>query len=613
MPGDYLTSASVHFTGLGNGTDFDAIVDAMVQAQSVHKQRLITWRTDWENKQIAFQELNTMLLELKTHMQGMDTMDEFFVKNVSTSNATVATATASSTAASATHTVVVSQIARTDIQTNLATGFASKTDSVAAADGVLELTYGTASPQTMSIDVAAGTTLEALANQINKDPDNPGMRASIVYNGSTYHLQVRGMDMGADNTVTIGAGTTLAGFDAASWTNTQTAQNAQFTVDGLAIDSTSNTVADVVEGMTFTVKDPGTSVITIANDDAAILENVRGFVNKINEVRTALINLTKFNEQTQQGSLLTGNYGVQIISSQLKEITAGKGLGFDYNDDVISTLGQIGISTALINLTKFNEQTQQGSLLTGNYGVQIISSQLKEITAGKGLGFDYNDDVISTLGQIGISTDAEQGSPTRGLLVLDEVKFKQALTDHPDEVASLFSASYEGSTDSPDFLYAGHIKGMTKAGSYAVEYTTDGSGAIVSATIGGYAATISGTTLTGPANSPVAGLSISAVNTTASSTFSGEIHLKLGKAGEITEKLTDLTSSVSGPLHILQKNYQTIIDNINKKISYEEDRISRTESTLRMRFARLEATLSYYDSMKTSLENQTKQLSSSTS
>jgi len=554
MPGDYLTSASVHFTGLGNGTDFDAIVDAMVQAQSVHKQRLITWRTDWENKQIAFQELNTMLLELKTHMQGMDTMDEFFVKNVSTSNATVATATASSTAASATHTVVVSQIARTDIQTNLATGFASKTDSVAAADGVLELTYGTASPQIMSIDVAAGTTLEALANQINKDPDNPGVRASIVYNGSTYHLQVRGMDMGADNTVTIGAGTTLAGFDAASWTNTQTAQNAQFTVDGLAIDSTSNTVADVVEGMTFTVKDPGTSVITIANDDAAILENVRGFVDKINVVRTALI-----------------------------------------------------------NLTKFNEQTQQGSLLTGNYGVQIISSQLKEITAGKGLGFDYNDDVISTLGQIGISTDAEQGSPTRGLLVLDEVKFKQALTDHPDEVASLFSASYEGSTDSPDFLYAGHIKGMTKAGSYAVEYTTDGSGAIVSATIGGYAATISGTTLTGPANSPVAGLSISAVNTTASSTFSGEIHLKLGKAGEITEKLTDLTSSVSGPLHILQKNYQTIIDNINKKISYEEDRISRTESTLRMRFARLEATLSYYDSMKTSLENQTKQLSSSTS
>ena len=554
MPGDYLTSGAVHFTGLGNGTDFDSIVDAMVKAQSVHKQRLITWRTDWENKQIAFQELNTMLLELKNHMQGMDTMDEFFIKNVTASNATVATAAATSTAASATHTVVVSQIAKTDIQTNLATGFATKTDSVAGADGVLELTYGTASPQTMSVDVAAGTSLEALVNQINKAPDNPGVRASIVYNGSTYHLQVRGLDMGADNTVDIGAGTTLAGFGAASWTNTQTAQNALFTVDGLAIESTSNTVADVVEGMTFTIKDPGTSVITIANDDAAILENVRGFVNKINEVRTALI-----------------------------------------------------------NLTKFNEQTQQGSLLTGNYGVQIISSQLKEITAGKGLGFDYDDDVISTLGQIGITTDAEQGSPTRGLLVLDEAKFKKALTDHPDEVASLFSVSYEGSTDSPDFLYAGHIKGMTKAGSYAVEYTTDGSGAIVSATIGGYPATISGTTLTGPANSPVAGLAISAVNTTASSTFSGEIHLKLGKAGEITEKLTDLTSSVSGPLHILQKNYQNIIDNINKKISYEEDRISRTETTLRLRFARLEATLAYYDNMKTSLENQTKQLSSSTS
>jgi flagellar hook-associated protein 2 len=554
MAGDYLTSGAVRITGLGSDTDFDAIIDAMVKAQSVHKQRLITWRTDWEDKQVAFQELNTMLLDLKTHMQTMDTMDEFFVKTGDISNPYVASATADSSAAPGTHTVVVTQIAQANVLTDLATGFAARTDSVAAADGVLELTYGTADPQTMTINVAAGTTLEALVNQINKDPDNPGVRASIVYDGSSYHLQVRGLDMGADKTVTIGAGTTLTGFEAADWTSTQAAQNAKFTVDGLAIESASNTVADVVEGLTFTVKDAGTTVITVANDEAAILSNVQSFVDKINEVRTALL-----------------------------------------------------------NLTKFNDQTVQGSLLTGNYGLQIISSQLKEITAGKGLGFDYDADAISTLSQIGITTDAEEGSPTRGLLQIDQEDFLKALKEHPEELAALFSTSYEGETDSPDFSFGGYIKGMTEAGSYDVEYTTDGSGAIVSATIGGYAAAVSGTTLTGPSNSPVAGLVLNVANLTPSSTMTGTVHLKLGKAGEIGEKLTDLTSSVSGPLHILQKNYQNIINNINKKISLEEDRISRTETSLRLRFARLESTLSYYENMKTSLENQTKQLSSSTS
>lgn len=552
MAGDYLSSGAVHFTGLGNGTDFNAIIEAMVQAESIHKARLELWRKDWEDKNVAFQELNTTMLGLKTHMQTMDTMDEFFVKQVSSSNSTAVTATADSDASTGTHSVVVTQIAKTEIETNLTTGFSAKTDSVTAGAAVLEFDYGTAAPQTFTLNVGAGTTLEGLVNQINKDASNPGIRASVVYNGSNYYLQVRGMDLGSDNTIAITGNTTLGGFLTADWTNSQTAQNAQFTVDGLAVDTATNTVADVVEGVTFTVKDPGNATITVSNDNDAITENVKSFVDKVNEVRMNII-----------------------------------------------------------TLTKFDDRTQQGSLLTGNYGLQIISSQLKEVTAQKGVGFDYDDDVISTLSQLGIKTDAEEGSATRGLLIFDEAEFKEKLEADPDAVASLFGEYYKGETNSPDFLYGSHITGMTEAGTYEVEYTTDAGGNITSATIGGYTASVSGTSITGPADTPVAGLSLTAVNLTPSSTINGEVRLKLGKAGEMVEKLEELTSSVDGPLHILQDNYQDIIDNINKKISYEEDRIARTETTLRLRFARLEATLARYEQMKTSLENQVKGLKTS--
>ena len=59
------------------------------------------------------------------------------------------------------------------------------------------------------------------------------------------------------------------------------------------------------------------------------------------------------------------------------------------------------------------------------------------------------------------------------------------------------------------------------------------------------------------------------------------------------------------------RSYYDIIDNIQKKIESEERRLTSKERELRNRFARLEATLSNYNSIQTSLQNQIAQLASS--
>jgi flagellar hook-associated protein 2 len=76
----------------------------------------------------------------------------------------------------------------------------------------------------------------------------------------------------------------------------------------------------------------------------------------------------------------------------------------------------------------------------------------------------------------------------------------------------------------------------------------------------------------------------------------------------LADTLKDLTSSSSGPLHILEDNYQDIMDNIDDKIEWEEKRIDRMERDLRNRFANLEATLGYYNQMQMALNNQIGQL-----
>jgi flagellar hook-associated protein 2 len=233
---------------------------------------------------------------------------------------------------------------------------------------------------------------------------------------------------------------------------------------------------------------------------------------------------------------------------------------------------------------------------------------MKSITSSKGKGFDYDADTYSVLSQIGITTDAEQGSPTLGLLQLDEAELDDALSDNPEAVAELFAADFIGETASSDFRYYSHIDGVTEAGEYEVEYTITG-GSITSATINGNSATIDNSLdqITGASGEDESGLVIQVENM-ADGAYNGTVRLKQGKAPEMVDLLGDLTSSSSGPLHILEDNYQDIMDNIDDKIAWEEQRIERLERDMRNRFARLEAQLGYYNQLQTSLTSQIQKL-----
>jgi flagellar hook-associated protein 2 len=553
MADEYLTSGQITFTGLGSGTDFDKLIEQLVEIERTHINRLEYWKSSWDAKVEAFQILNTQMLSLKTTVEGMDTLDEFLIKNASSTDSSVVTATADSDADAASHTIEVDQLATNDIWVGQ-TSYSSETAAVTTTgDKVFQYDYdGT---NDVAVDVPDNTTLEGLVNIINTDPDNPGIRASIlkVADGD-FRLQIRGLDLGSDYQFSVDdAETTLSGADSSDFVETQNASNSQFKVNGFPtgandwISRSSNTVSDVIEGLTLNLKGAGTATVNVNVDNTAIKESVRTFVSQTNEVRATI-----------------------------KE------------------------------LTEFDEATEQGSILTGNYGVQLISSKLKNITATKGKGFDYNDDTYSVLSQLGITTDAEQGSETLGQLLLDETKLDEALSADPDAVAELFAADFIGDTNSSDFRYYSHIDGVTEAGVYDVEYTVAG-GSITSATINGHAAGIDGDQITGASGYEEAGLTILVQNLTDGS-YTGEVRLKQGKAGELADSLADLTSSSSGPLHILEENYQDIMDNIDEKIDYEEKRIERMERDLRNRFANLEATLGYYNQLQMSLNSQIGQL-----
>jgi len=558
-----FTSGSINVSGLGNGTDFNSLIDGLITAESSTLTTMQSWKATWAAKVTGFQYLNTKLLSLKTSLQSMDTVNEFLSKTVSTSDSNSLTATADADAITTSHSVVVGQLAKNDILTT-STGVSSLTSVVTTSNTNLSFSYA---GQTYYIsNINAGSTLTSLVSYINNNATTSSkVRATTIYDGTSYHLQLYGLDQGAGNQVVISNTGSLV-FGSSSFENTQNAQSALIKVDGYPsgsgqwISRDSNTISDVIPGITLTAKTANSNAsieIGVTTDTASIKANIKAFVSNMNMVTSMIQALTKVSNSsgTATGSLLTGNYGVQIIQSKLQDVLSDMGLGF----------------------TAYDPTTKSG-------------------------------DYFSALSQLGISTDADDSSSTYGKLIIDDEVLDAALEKDPDGVAQLFSANYAGETDSKDFSYTGRITGTTKPGSYDVKIITSATG-ISSATIDGVPAGIDGWKVTSRSGDS-SGLVVTLDNHNANSTYTGTVDLKQGKSGELVDTLEELTSSTSGPLSILEDNYGDIMTSIDDKITREQQRLATMKTRLQAQYARLDSLLNTLTNTQTQLTSTIAKLSS---
>lgn len=549
-------SGQITFSGLGNGTDFEQLITKLVQVEQGRITTLQTWRQSWTKKQAAFHELNTAMLSLKTTLSGMDTIGEFMAKATDSTDSSVLTVTTGAGAENGTHSITVGRLA-TAKSMSTKTGYATATEDInpSANDESFNYVY---KGVVYSNAIGANCSLTDLCSIINNTPSNPGVKASVVYDGSKYFMQLRGMDTGDGATLVVDASTTLSGFSGADFNTTCSNASARLKLDGWPTASNAwitretNSFSDLLAGVTLNLKSTGTVTTSTTTDTDTIKKNVQDFVKQMNAVR-----------------------------SLIQEIT------------------------------KVDTSTKTGSILTGNYGIQLIDSNLKTAVAGIGVGFDYDDDTFATLSQLGITTDAKEGSTTEGLLVIDDTVLDACLASNADAVGLLFAAQYVGGTDSPDFSVSSYIKGTTKCGTYDLSYTTDGSGKITGATINGHPAIFHSNSnlITGAHGYDEAGLVIKAIDVSAG-THTGTVSLKQGKTGQLSDLLDQLTDSTDGPLTILDNNYDDITAMIDDKIVFEQTRIANYASRLRKRFAKVDSMLSVYDKMQNQLDSAIKQLSS---
>jgi flagellar hook-associated protein 2 len=557
---------AITFTGLGSGIDSTSIINQLVEVESAQIYRFEAWKEDWTAKIAALQELENKLQDLRTTTAAMNTVAKFAAKSASVSNSTILSATAASTATAGTHQLLVNQLAQNEVEVHQ--GLAAGTTVVNSSGSSKVFAFSYAGGASVSISVADGATLTDLAALINNSGANPGVTATVLdmgdaYTTDRYRLMLTGNDTGTAKDIAIDDGlTTLDGtggtvdFTSAAFTETQSAQNAQLRLDGYPpsgwIERSSNTVSDVLSGVTLNLLSTSATAVqvTVTNDTAAMQEEILELVDSYNQT------ISYIREQT----------------------------GYD-------------------------AETGVAGVLFGNYAVLMVKGALAAIATGNAPGFRNPPDSYLNLGAIGITTDADETSPTFGQLLVDESTLSAALSADINGVVELLSDYFVGVSDDATgtITYYSSLPGITQPGIYDVEATVTG-GVLVSGTINGHAATVDGDTLTGAAGFPEYGLAVR-VNLV-DGTHTGTVRLKLGLNGEFSEKLDDLLSLTSGPLNILIDNYEDIVTNIDKKIEFEQRRVEAYRQRLIDQFSRLEALLAQLNDQSTYLEGQINKLPS---
>lgn len=139
-----------------------------------------------------------------------------------------------------------------------------------------------------SLSVAAETTLSQLMAQINDATDNPGITAAIVNDGldpaKPYKLALTANDYGEDQRISfLSQLPDLAMAEQADQVAANSL-NAQFTVDNISYQRQSNTVTDILTGVTLTLQGTGTSTVNVGSNTSDLKDSITAFVTAYNDV-----------------------------------------------------------------------------------------------------------------------------------------------------------------------------------------------------------------------------------------------------------------------------------------------------------------------------------------
>jgi flagellar hook-associated protein 2 len=370
----------VTLTGVSQySADYQAVLNQAGTVAEIPLNALTTEDTSVLAANTALGTIETAATGLFTSLQTLSTDASSQVLGATSSDPTTLTATATGATTANTYTInSVSHIASAASEDSVKS-YADSATTPVSTTGTLQLTVGS-----QNYALTLGTnSLTGLVKAINTS--GAPVTAAILTTSNGNYLSVTATATGATTLKLLDDPTTSSnpsGTNTELLTQANQGVNAEFSLNGIDVKQSSNTVNSVIPGVTLQLLQPSTSAVTVSlqSDPSQLSSDLQTFVTSYNAVEQALA----ANEGTNNGGL-NGDPVVQQLQQTLRQIT-----GFFTTTGTVTNLGDLGITfadstgAATFDSTAFNALSAQNitdgfSFLTslttgtGNFVAQLQS------------------------------------------------------------------------------------------------------------------------------------------------------------------------------------------------------------------------------------------------
>lgn len=278
--------------------------------------------------------------------------------------------------------------------------------SFAAPDATFSYSLGIGDPITIS--VSADTTISYLAELINDDPDNPGVTASVIDDGTgtdPYRLVLIADDTGEDNRIELSQeldDLELSELEGAG----ESSLNSIVIVNGITYQRQSNTgITDIIQGVTLNLESVGTSSVIVSDDTELIKSEIIGLVESFNGLVQEIITNSSYAEETEDWGILASSFSVKRLPQELSALmntivktvdssTSLHDLGMEVNRDGTITLDEDVLNNAISSGYNDVKDLFLGDEDAGVTGLgDLINGTLRDITMYSGL-IDSEKDAV---------------------------------------------------------------------------------------------------------------------------------------------------------------------------------------------------------------------------
>jgi flagellar hook-associated protein 2 len=392
-----VTSTSSTSSGGAASIDVAAVVKELM---TVENKPLDAIKAKIKTNTLVISDLGvikTKLSTFSTALSDFESPNSYNTTTSSSSDTSKVTVSSSSGTQTGNYNVTVTTLASPQRYTYA--GFTSADDTITLGSS-FNLTIGstTYSNSTIKSSIGSTPTITEIADYINSLGEN--VSASVVQQDNTgsaqsYVLTVQSTKTGTDNAVTLGDTAPLtAASDGVNYSTSAT--DAVFNFNGVTYTRSSNTISDVVDGLSLDLVNTGSSIVKVSQGTDSSETVIKSLITAYNDLMTSYKSMTANSSSSDTPGSFASNPTMLSFVNEIKTKLA-KGVSYGTNYASNFSLSYIGIDMQTDGNLKFNSDNYSSAIASGlqstlsegvtvglsQYGYETATTTFRALSSGQ--------------------------------------------------------------------------------------------------------------------------------------------------------------------------------------------------------------------------------------